>query len=95
MGLTEKPDYNHVTILYREMEICSEFLHCTHEEFSKFDLTEKSKWYAFVEMKIARQSDTQKKEKEREQHQDSHAQNMIENRQRKPSGQKVKSRIKK
>ena len=77
------------------MEICSEFLHCTHEEFGSLSYDEKSKWYSFIEMKIARQSDIEKRNREKKQHQDTHAQSTIENRKRNPTGPKLKGRQKK
>ena len=80
MGLVEDPSYETVTKLYREMEICSEYLHCTHDEFMGLGLGEKCKWYSFIEMKINRQSYTNKKEREKKQHRESHLQNTMGNR---------------
>ncbi len=55
IGLTDNPDFDKVTSLYADMFICSEYLHCTHEEFKRKPYKEKCKWYAFVEMKGRRE----------------------------------------
>lgn len=80
MGLVEDPSYETVTKLYREMEICSEYLHCSHREFEGLEFVEKCKWYSFIEMKIARQSYNNKKDRDKRQHRESHMQNTVENR---------------
>ena len=79
MGLVKDPDYGKVTKLYREMEICSEYLHCTHEDFENLSGEEKVKWYSFIEMKIMRQSSENKKQKAKKQHQEAHTQNTMQN----------------
>ena len=63
MGLTDKPDYEKVTKLYMEMEICSDFIGCWHWEFEKQKSEEKLKWYLFREMKIDREDFLQKERK--------------------------------
>ena len=72
MGLVKNPDYDRVTKLYREMEICSEFLHCTHQEFEELPFEEKIKWYSYTEMRVSRQGHTDKKERLKKEHRDTH-----------------------
>jgi len=45
------------------MSICSEWLHCTHEEFERLSNVEKLKWYSFAE---ARSKYYEEEEKKRE-----------------------------
>ncbi len=44
------------------MAICSEWIHCSHQEFDAYPRIEKMKWYAFAR---ARGEDQERKDKER------------------------------
>jgi len=77
MGLTDKPDTDHVTLLYREMEICSEYLHCTHKQFKSLDPEEKEIWYLFVEAKMVRQKEDNKKRERDQQSRDAKVRNAL------------------
>ena len=63
LSLDEKIRKKRTTPLALEMSICSEWLHITHEEFTRLPHEEKIKWYAFAE---ARSDFYEKQEKERE-----------------------------
>ncbi len=66
MGLASgetEADFEHITILCREMKICSEFLHCTHQEFKRLDFEESLKWYLYDEMERSREAFFAKKSK--------------------------------
>jgi len=57
MGLNkrgENPDFKTLTPLYVEMQICSEYLHCSHSKFLELSKDEQIKWYLFDEMKRGR-----------------------------------------
>jgi len=84
MGLTDKPDTDYVTLLYREMEICSEYLHCTHEEFKHLTLEEKMKWYLFVEAKIEKQKAMNKKQKRERQQKEAEVRSTLSGKKEKP-----------
>ena len=49
MGL--ESDLDSMTLLYYEMNICAEYLHCTHEEFQSLPRAERLKWYYYAELR--------------------------------------------
>ena len=55
MGLVVKPDYERATQLYREIEIATDFLHCSHGEYKKLSKDEQLKLLFFYEMKYCRE----------------------------------------
>ena len=53
--LTANPDYRFVPPLEIEMDICSKYLHCTHEYFTNLGHEEKVKWFLYEEKKRKRE----------------------------------------
>jgi len=43
------PQYD--TQLFRDMFVCAEILHCSHEEFLRLPLVERKKLYMYLEVK--------------------------------------------
>lgn len=71
LGVKNHPDQNmrrddleYLTPLYIEMRIATEYLHCTHKEFLKLSMEERTKLIFYDEMKL--KLEYHRKEKEAE-----------------------------
>lgn len=52
--LSAHPEYE--SLLYREMKICAEFLHCTYEQWRALPKVERIRWLMFYNAKIVQEN---------------------------------------